>query len=43
MVLSGQQGSAKSTTARVLRSLVDPNVAPIRAEPKEAPRPDDRC
>ena len=36
MVLSGQQGSAKSTTARVLRSLVDPNVAPIRAEPKEA-------
>ena len=35
MVLSGQQGSAKSTTARVLRSLVDPSVAPIRCEPKE--------
>ena len=36
LVLSGQQGSAKSTTARVLRSLVDPNTAPIRCEPKEA-------
>lgn len=35
LVLSGQQGSAKSTTARVLRSLIDPNVAPIRCEPKE--------
>jgi hypothetical protein len=36
MVLSGQQGSAKSTTARVLRRLVDPNTAPIRCEPKDA-------
>ena len=36
MVLSGQQGSAKSTTARVLRSLVDPGRAPIRCEPKDA-------
>lgn len=36
LVLNGQQGSAKSTTARVLRSLVDPNAAPIRCEPKDA-------
>lgn len=36
MVLSGQQGSAKSTTGRVLRALLDPNAAPIRCEPKEA-------
>jgi hypothetical protein len=36
MVLSGQQGSAKSTTARVLRRLIDPNTAPIRCEPKDA-------
>lgn len=36
LVLSGQQGSAKSTTARLLRALIDPNTAPIRAEPKDA-------
>jgi hypothetical protein len=32
--LQGEQGSAKSTTARLLRSLVDPNHSPLRAEPK---------
>ena len=31
--LVGEQGTAKSTTARVLRNLVDPNRAPIRALP----------
>lgn len=35
LVLRGEQGSAKSTTARILRALVDPNVSPLRAEPKE--------
>jgi hypothetical protein len=35
LVLSGEQGAAKSFTARVLRSLVDPNAAPLRAEPRE--------
>ncbi|ELP35367.1 hypothetical protein [Rhodopirellula baltica] len=34
LVLSGEQGSAKSTTARMLRALVDPNRSPIRAAPK---------
>ena len=32
--LLGEQGSAKSTTARVLRAIIDPNTAPIRAEPR---------
>ena len=31
--LQGEQGSAKSTTSRVLRALVDPNTTPLRAEP----------
>ncbi|MGE3803822.1 MAG: hypothetical protein AB7K24_04005 [Gemmataceae bacterium] len=35
LCLFGEQGSAKSTAARVLRSLIDPNAAPIRAEPRE--------
>jgi hypothetical protein len=33
--LHGEQGSAKSTTARVLRALIDPNSASLRAEPRE--------
>lgn len=32
--LLGEQGAAKTTTARVLRQLVDPNAAPVRAEPR---------
>jgi hypothetical protein len=35
-VLHGEQGSAKSTTARLLRALVDPNTAPLRSEPRDA-------
>lgn len=34
--LYGEHGSAKSTTARVLRSLVDPNLSPLRAAPRDA-------
>ena len=33
--LQGEQGSAKSTVARVWRELVDPNAAPLRCEPRE--------
>lgn len=36
LVLLGEQGSAKSTTSRVAKSIVDPSKAPIRSEPKEA-------
>ena len=35
LALHGAQGSAKSTTARLLRELVDPNKAPIRSEPRD--------
>jgi len=33
LILEGAQGSAKSTTARVLRALLDPNTAAVRGEP----------
>ena len=33
LAISGEQGSGKSTMARVLRNIVDPNVAPLRAPP----------
>ena len=35
LVLLGEQGSAKSTTVRVIRSLIDPSSAPIRTRPSE--------
>jgi hypothetical protein len=35
MVLSGEQGSAKSTFSEILRALLDPNTAPLRALPRE--------
>lgn len=33
--IQGEQGSAKTTTARVLRSLIDPHSVPLRSEPRE--------
>jgi hypothetical protein len=35
LVLSGEQGSAKSTLLAILRALLDPNTAPLRALPRE--------
>jgi hypothetical protein len=34
LVLLGGQGTAKSTAARILRSLVDPSTVPLRSPPK---------
>lgn len=33
--LTGEQGAAKTTLARLLRALVDPNKAPVRAAPRD--------
>ncbi len=35
LCLHGEQGSAKSTTAKLLRCLIDPNVASLRSPPRE--------
>lgn len=35
LALDGEQGSGKTTAARMLRRLVDPNVADVRAVPRE--------
>lgn len=35
LVLGGEHGSAKSTFASLLRALIDPNTAPLRALPRE--------
>ena len=34
-VVNGEQGSAKSTFCKMIRALIDPNVAPLRRPPKE--------
>jgi len=35
LAISGEQGSAKTVLSKVLRALVDPNVAPLRALPRD--------
>ena len=35
LAISGEQGSAKSILSKMLRALVDPNAAPVRALPRE--------
>jgi hypothetical protein len=35
IVLSGEQGSAKSTFSAIVRAVLDPNTAPLRALPRE--------
>ena len=34
LVIHGEQGSAKTTLAKVVRSLIDPQAAPVLAEPR---------
>lgn len=35
LVLHGEQGSAKSTVSKMLRDLIDPNIAPLRSEQRD--------
>jgi len=35
LAVSGEQGSAKTLLTKMLRALIDPNVAPVRAAPRE--------
>ena len=35
LALSGEQGSAKTVLSKLLRALVDPNAAPVRALPRD--------
>lgn len=35
LVVNGEQGTGKSVFSRMIRSLVDPNAAPIRSAPKD--------
>src|SRR5207248_1359644 len=35
LAVSGEQGSAKTVLSKILKALIDPNVAPVRALPRE--------
>jgi hypothetical protein len=35
LAIAGEQGSAKTVLSKTLRALIDPNVAPVRALPRE--------
>ncbi len=35
LAVNGEQGSAKSTLCKILRTLIDPNTAPLRSFPKD--------
>jgi hypothetical protein len=35
LAIAGEQGSAKTVLSKILRALVDPNAAPVRALPRE--------
>lgn len=35
LALHGEQGSAKSTVSKMLRNLIDPNIAPLRSEQRD--------
>jgi hypothetical protein len=34
LAIAGEQGSAKTVLSKLLRALIDPNVAPVRALPR---------
>lgn len=34
LVLTGEQGTGKSTVSKMIRSLIDPSVSPVRSEPR---------
>ena len=34
LIITGEQGSAKSTTAKLIRALIDPSVSPLRTLPR---------
>ena len=36
LVLMGEPGAAKSSLTKLLKALIDPNKAPLRATPREA-------
>jgi len=36
LVLNSEHGSGKTTASRVVRALIDPNEAPVRAQPKDS-------
>lgn len=36
LLLTGEQGASKTTTARMLRALVDPSILTVRSEPRDA-------
>jgi hypothetical protein len=35
LAIAGEQGSAKTVLSKILRGLIDPNLAPVRALPRE--------
>jgi hypothetical protein len=35
LVIAGEQGSAKTVLSKIVRALIDPNVAPVRTLPRE--------
>jgi hypothetical protein len=35
LIFHGEQGPAKSTQERLIRATIDPNAAPLRAEPRD--------
>src|SRR5262249_56869746 len=35
LAIAGEQGSAKTVLSKLLRAVIDPNVAPVRALPRD--------